>query len=421
MDLGELLFLVALLLVVVLAFAISRRGPGFMEVASKHDAFLEGVLDGTLVIGARLLEHLVEHVGPSGRLPRVPMLDSSDKICVGGVALRLQLLLGLLLRAPLGGRLGDVFRLPALRLLVLPEDGFDRLLIRDELGGDVHQLARLVGSLAAQFAHQVTASGAGEERPDDIRVGDVGQLGALLRKPPDVLSQGFPWLLAAASEIPGVPRAHVRALEVSSEGLDQVIPVGNLRGRQMLQPGPSGVGEEQGEVADDEVVVVRSSQLACQPVVCKPQLRPCFPRVLGDGSRGPEPGRERRPSYGPAEGLRTRWLGRGALILLTVVASPMPGVVASVHLLVKAGSTVAAMVLVAEATRGCRRRVPRAPGVDRGLPHESGSRCVMLRGAPLPSGGRAFGPPDRDILQEILEFSLDTPPLGGGWLRHCSE
>jgi hypothetical protein len=39
----------------------------------------------------------------------------------------------------------------------------------------------------------------------------------------------------------------------------------------------------------------------------------------------------------------------------------------------------------------------------------------------LPSGGRAFGPSDRDILQEILEFSLDTPPLGGGRLRQCSE
>jgi hypothetical protein len=59
-------------------------------------------------------------------------------------------------------------------------------------------------------------------------------------------------------------------------------------------------------------------------------------------------------------------------------------VVASVHLLVEAGSTVAAVVLVAEAIRGCRRRVPRALGVDRGLPHESGSRCTMLRGAPLP-------------------------------------
>jgi hypothetical protein len=201
-DLGELFCLVALLLVVALAFATFRRGPDLMEVAPKHDAFLKGVLDGALVIGARLLEHLVEQVGPSGRLPRVPVLGGSDNICVGGVALCLRLLLGLLLRAALGRRLGDVFLLASLRLLVLPEDGLDRLLTRDELGGDVHQLARLGGSLATQFAHQVTTSGAGEERPDDIRVGDVGQLGALLRKPPDILSQGFPWLLAAASEIP---------------------------------------------------------------------------------------------------------------------------------------------------------------------------------------------------------------------------
>jgi hypothetical protein len=90
-----------------------------MEVAPKHDTFLKGVLDGALVIGARLLEHLVEQVGPSGRLPRVPVLGGSDKICVGGVALCLRLLLGLLLRAALGGRLGDVFLLASLRLLVL--------------------------------------------------------------------------------------------------------------------------------------------------------------------------------------------------------------------------------------------------------------------------------------------------------------
>jgi hypothetical protein len=99
----------------------------------------------------------------------------------------------------------------------------------------------------------------------------------------------------------------------------------------------------------------------------------------------------------------------------------MPRVVASAHLLFEAGSTVAMVLLVAEAIRGCRRPVPRAPSADRGLPHESGSRRVMLRGAPLPSGGRDFGLSDRDILQEILEFSLDTPPLSVGWLRHCSE
>ena len=68
-----------------------------MEVAPKHDTFLKGVLDGALVIGARLLKHLVEQVGPSGRLPRVPVLDSSDEIRVSGVAFRLRLLLGLLL------------------------------------------------------------------------------------------------------------------------------------------------------------------------------------------------------------------------------------------------------------------------------------------------------------------------------------
>jgi hypothetical protein len=45
----------------------------------------------------------------------------------------------------------------------------------------------------------------------------------------------------------------------------------------MLQPGPGSVGEEKGEVVDDEVVVVCPSQLACQPVIRKPQLRPCLP------------------------------------------------------------------------------------------------------------------------------------------------
>jgi hypothetical protein len=272
-DLGELLCLVILLLVVVVGSATFRRWPGLVEVAPKHDAFLKGVLNGTLMIGARLLEHFVEQVGASGRLPRVPMLGSSDKVRVGGVVFCLRLLLALLPRAALSGRLGDVFRLAPLRLLVLPEDGLDCLLTRGELGGDVHLLARPSGSLATQLAHQVTARGAGEERADDIRVGDVGQLGALLRKSPDVVPEGFSRLLVAASEILGVPRAHVCALEVAGEDFDQVVPVGDLRRRQMLQPGSGSVGEEQGKVADDEVVIVRATQLAGQPVVREPQLR----------------------------------------------------------------------------------------------------------------------------------------------------
>jgi hypothetical protein len=132
----------------------------------------------------------------------------------------------------------------------------------------------------------------------------------------------------------------------------------------VLQPDASDVGEEQGEVADDEVVIVRSTQLAGQMVVHEPQFRSRLPRVLCDSSRGSEPGRERRPSYGPAEGLRTGWFERRTPILPAVVASPTPGVVASAHPLVEVGPTVAVMVLVAEATRARRRCVARAPGVD---------------------------------------------------------
>jgi hypothetical protein len=95
--------------------------------------------------------------------------------------------------------------------------------------------------------------------------------------------------------------------------------------------------------------------------------------------------------------------------------------VASVHLLFEAGSTVAAVLLVTEAIWGCGRPVPCALDADRGLPHVSGGRCAMLRGAPLSSGDRALGSSDRYVFQETLEFALDTLPLGGGWLRHCSE
>jgi hypothetical protein len=98
--------------------------------------------------------------------------------------------------------------------------GVTRLLARGELGGDVHQLARPGGGLATQLAHQVATGGAGEECADDIRIGDVGQLGALLRESPDVVPERLSRLLPAASEVLGVSRAYVRALEIAGEGLD---------------------------------------------------------------------------------------------------------------------------------------------------------------------------------------------------------
>jgi hypothetical protein len=157
----------------------------------------------------------------------------------------------------------------------------------------------------------------------------------------------------------------------------------------MLQPGSGGVGEEKGKIAD--------------------------------GSRGSETGGERRSSYGPAEDSRTRWLGRRTPILLAVVASPTPRMIASAHLLLEAGSTVGMVLLVAEATPGGRRLVLRALGADRGLTHVSEGHRAMFRGVSSPSGGGALGSSNRGTFQEILEFALDTPSLGGRWLWHGSK
>jgi hypothetical protein len=100
-DLGELSCLVIFLLVVVASPATLRGWPGLVKVAPEHGALLKGVLDRPLMIGAWLLEHLVEKVGTSGRFLRVLVLGGGDKVRVGGVAFRLRLLLAFLLGAAL--------------------------------------------------------------------------------------------------------------------------------------------------------------------------------------------------------------------------------------------------------------------------------------------------------------------------------
>jgi hypothetical protein len=79
----------------------------------------------------------------------------------------------------------------------------------------------------------------------------------------------------------------------------------------------------------------------------------------------------------------------------------------------RGGAFAFAPTLVAEAAQSRRRGVACAPGVDRGFPHESGSRGMRFRGVSLPSGGRALGPSDHSAFQEILELPLDSPTLGG--------
>jgi hypothetical protein len=81
-DLEELSCLVILLLIVVAGPATLRKWPGLVKVAPKHGALLKVVLNGPLMIGARLLEHLVEEIDAPGRFPRVLVLSSGDKVRV---------------------------------------------------------------------------------------------------------------------------------------------------------------------------------------------------------------------------------------------------------------------------------------------------------------------------------------------------
>ena len=67
------------------------------------------------------------------------------------------------------------------------------------------------------------------------------------------------WLLATTLEVPGVLRAHVCALEITDEDLYQVTPVVDLQGREVFELGSRRVSQEQGEVADDEQVIVRAA------------------------------------------------------------------------------------------------------------------------------------------------------------------
>ena len=72
---------------------------------------------------------------------------------------------------------------------------------------------------------------------DNFQIVDSGQLGALLRAASDEVLERLVRLLATTLKVPGVPGAHVCALEITDEDLYQVAPVVDLQGREELKPG----------------------------------------------------------------------------------------------------------------------------------------------------------------------------------------
>jgi len=115
--------------------------------------------------------------------------------------------------------------------------------------------------------NELFAGGSCGKRSDDIGVGDLGQLVVLFGEAPDVVPEGLARFLLAAAEVPGVTRACVCAPKVSYEDFDQIAPVEDLPWGKVFQPSSCRVGEEQGEVADDDEVILRAAKLARKAVV----------------------------------------------------------------------------------------------------------------------------------------------------------
>jgi hypothetical protein len=131
----------------------------------------------------------------------------------------------------------------------------------------------------------------------------------LLRETPDVIPKGFTRLLLAASEIPRVAGAHIGSLEVPLEHSHEVVLVVDLSRWEVLEPGSSGVRQEQGELSNDDLVVGGPTQLTSQAKVSEPKFRFGLAVILGKSLWGAEPSREYCFVNGLAKDPRTPWLG----------------------------------------------------------------------------------------------------------------
>jgi hypothetical protein len=105
----------------------------------------------------------------------------------------------------------------------------------------------------------------------------------------------------------------------------------NPVGWQVLEPCPCRVSQGQGQVADDEVIIDRSSSLANELVVLEPQGGVRLPGGPHDVCRTAVPRWEQRATDVRAENPRTRRVGARASILAGVVASPTERLISSAH------------------------------------------------------------------------------------------
>ena len=111
-----------------------------------------------------------------------------------------------------------------------------------------------------------------EECADDVRVDDIREGVASLGEPTDVILLGLAGLLLAALEVLGVTKADIRPLENSNEDPLEVCPVADAVVWEEFKPCPDMLPNADGEILNDEKVIIHPSGSAGEPKIFEPNV-----------------------------------------------------------------------------------------------------------------------------------------------------
>ena len=82
--------------------------------------------------------------------------------------------------------------------------------------------------------------------------------------------EGLTGFLSIVFEVPWVHTVLVCALEVPHEDLFQIHPTLDSVGRWVFQPRSCRIGQEQWKVADNEIIIIRTTGLAGKLIILEP-------------------------------------------------------------------------------------------------------------------------------------------------------
>ena len=138
----------------------------------------------------------------------------------------------------------------------------------------------------------------------------------------DEVSERLVRSLVVALEVPGVPGANIRPLEVPDKDPLKIRIVVDAIVWEEFEPWSNMFPHVDGEVLNDEVVIIHSSVLAGKPEVFEPYIGVRLPGILGDVGRRSEALWERRSPNTPAKGPWSRAIRAGTPV---VWPATMPG------------------------------------------------------------------------------------------------